>query len=205
MTTRAVVLIALLSALIGGLLTGWIIDRRGSRERARLVEESAALRQTADSLDRVRREAEARADSSSAEALRVIARSDSATARARSLTHRVAVLDSAVAQAATVRDSVDRLVELAAGLRAERGEWESAATTARVAWDQEREANARLRGALAASDSARAVDRVRIQGLERAAALTRRSESRWLGLIPVPSRGLVFVAGALVGGYVMSR
>ena len=205
MSTRAVVLLALLSALIGGLLTGWIIDRRGSRERARLVEESAVLRQTADSLARVSRERQAYADSVSAEALRVIARSDSATARARSLTRWVAVLDSAVAQAATVRDSVERLVELAAGLRGERDEWESAATTARAAWAQEREANARLRGALAASDSARAVDRTRIEGLEKAVALTRRSEGKWLGLIPIPSRGLVFLAGGVLGAYVASR
>lgn len=183
MTTRAVVVIALLSALLGAGVTGWVLDRRGAVERARLVEETAALRHVADSLDGVRAAVQARADSAAAVADSQAARAEREAERARALGHRTVGLEAAVQAAATVRDSVDRLVDLAAGLREERDQSRAAASAWESAWSAEREARVRLAAVVAAADSGRAVDRERIRALEGLLARERAgSGGGFLGL-----------------------
>lgn len=183
MSTRAVVAIALLSALLGALVTGWVLDRRGARERARLVEETAVLRHRADSLDGVRAAVQARADSAAVVADSQSERATREAERARALGHRTAGLEAAVAAAATVRDSVDRLVDLAAGLREERDQSRASASAWESAWAAEREARVRLTAVVAATDSVLGAERARNRALEELLAKERAgSGDGFLGL-----------------------
>jgi len=206
MSTRTVVLLALVSALVGAVVTGLVIDRRRAREAVRLAGEVAEFQHRADSLTLVQAAAVAQAVELQQRAEVQRARADSIQGRARALGHRTEALEAAVAGAVTMRDSVERLVTLAEGLRVERDEWRSTAEELRTGWDLERQATARLTAALVVSDSVRAAERVQRDALQRLVVEVRSAKrGKWLGLFPEPSRGLVFLAGGLVGAYVASQ
>lgn len=206
MSTRNVVLLALASALVGAVITGLVLDRRRAREAVTLAAETNSLRRVSESLALAQAAAVARAVEAEqrAEAQRV--RADSVRDRARAQGHRTAALETALDEAATVRDSMDRLVTLTEGLRTERDEWQATAEELTAGWDLERQAVARLRVALALSDSVRAADQARIAALTQSLVIARtQKRGKWLGLFPEPPRSVMLLGGIALGVYVATR
>lgn len=127
----------------------------------------------------------------------------SAQNRANQAGHRTREAESALAGAATVRDSVDRLVVLAGSLRTERDEWRTTAGQWEASAGARADALARLTGAV---DSLRRADRAdleaRLEAQERAVdGLRRQVRGCRVPLIGVrcPKVGVGYGAGPTDG------
>ncbi len=200
MRLRAAVMLALVSVLVGGVLTGWGVVRWSDRRRQALVEEAAIHRARADSLAAVQRSLRVAASIESARADSALQVADRTVERSRALAGQVTDLAGQLDRAGTVRDSVDLLLAVRDTLAQRVIVLGSEVGSLRSALASEIQASASLRAALTVSDSVLDAERTRGDRLQEAAALPKAEGVKLLGFLPMPKLCAVGGYGATVAG-----